>query len=134
MTLTKEKRDQCILALLLIGGALSGLYFGVIRSQAGNLEELKKNLANTKKKIADIENSAKSSAEIAANLLSASNVLWRAEADMFSGDSVASAYGMIQRFSANYRVDIPTIGSVSGSTDVNMFPAGKFPYKQMTVT
>ena len=130
--LSKEKRNQLVLASAAILLVLGGIYFTLIRYQQGGLQEFGVKKIATEKKLAEIRDNIKNSRQIEAELLVVSNQLALAEEDMPSGDLYASMVNAIRKFKLGRPVEIPQFNSPGNATDVTLLP--KFPYKQTVMT
>jgi len=130
--LSKEKRNQLILACAVILLALCGLYFTLIRFQQHSLDSWAAKKGITEKNLDEIRNSIKNSKQIEAELLVVSNKLALQEEDMPAGDLYASMVNTLRAFKLNRRVEIPQFNSPGTAVDVNLLP--KFPYKQVVMT
>ncbi len=125
--LSKEKRKQLILVVLITLAVLSGLWFGLINLQQNYLRVLavKKDAARATldKEELRIKNADRFEAEVS----QASKKLAELEEDMAPGDPLSWLVGKIQVFKLPYKgVEIPQI-SAPGETKEFL---GKFPYKQ----
>src|SRR5258707_7193995 len=125
--LSKEKRKQLILVVLITLAVLSGLWFGLINLQQNYLRVLavKKDTAraNLDKQELRIKNADRLEAEV----IEATKKIAELEEDMAPGDPLSWLVGKIQVFKLPYKgVEIPQI-SAPGDTKEFL---GKFPYKQ----
>jgi len=130
--LSKEKRDQLILAVLLIAGGVTALWFGLINFQNRRLRYLESEKVVVQKKLDDYEKMIKNADRIEADLGIASRKLADLEEDMASGDLYLWLVKNIRTFKAPYKsLDIPQL-SQPDVKEANLLP--KFPYKQVTFT
>jgi len=130
--LPKEKRNRLVLVVLVALMAVTGLYFGLIRRQHGQLARLaqQKAAANTKlKTVLDTLNRAD---RIKAEVDELRGTLAARECDVASGDLYASVINSLRQFKAPYKVEIPQFSQLSEPAAVNMIP--NFPYQQATLT
>jgi hypothetical protein len=130
--LSKEKRKQLALVLLLTCGALLGLWFGVVNAQKKSLAGLAQNTKTAERKLQMVKQTIEDAEVIEAQLLEASNRLARAESTMASGDLYAWAINTLKQFKLPYHVEIPQFSQVDGPKDMSMLPS--FPYKQASMT
>lgn len=130
--LSKEKRNQLILAVAAIVLLLAGIYFTLICYQQGSLLALAARKATTDKKMSEIRDSIKNSRQIEAELLVVSNKLALQEEEMPSGDLYASMVNTLRKFKLGHKVEIPQFNSPGTAVDVTLLP--KFPYKQVMMT
>jgi hypothetical protein len=130
--LSKEKRNQLLLVLLLTSAALVGLWFGLINTQHKSLAALANARANAERQLQRMSQTVENAESIDAQLSDASKQLAGAEATMASGDLYSWAINTLKQFKLPYRVDIPQFSQMDGPRDVTMLPA--FPYKQATMT
>jgi Tfp pilus assembly protein PilO len=130
--LTKQKRDQLILACLVILTVLVGLWFLVIRSQQVGLQTLRDEKAAQEHKEAEMREKIKTSKNIDAELKTMVSGLAEQEKDMASGDLYGSLVNTVRQFKMRYKLDIPSFSPASSVTEVDMLP--KFPYKQIKIS
>jgi len=129
--LSKEKRNQLIMAAAGIAVVVAGLYMGLIRAQYDSLA--KTTIAATNKRL-DLQKRRNIMTQAQTNdakFQQATEQLAHAESDVESGDPYAWSYDLIRRFKANYKVEIPTT-SEPALQDVDILP--DFPYRQMRLT
>jgi hypothetical protein len=126
--LSKEKRNQLVLVVLLTIGALAGLWFGVIRFQKESLRDLDKRTQNAHQQLKDVREAIANADRIEAQLGENSVRLAKLEESMASGDLYSWAFNTIRKFKVSYKVEIPQFSQVDGPKDVSLLP--HFPYKQ----
>jgi hypothetical protein len=131
-SLSKEKRDQIILAVLLTCGLLAGLWFGLIRFQEQHLVELAKNKHGAQARLEQVRQAIEAADLVETQLAEASQRLGKVESTMASGDLYAWTINTIRQFKPGYKVEIPQFGQIDGPKEMNML-AG-FPYKQANMT
>jgi hypothetical protein len=129
--LSKEKRKQLALVLLLTSGALVGLWFGLINAQHKSLAALAESGKAAERKLQQVKQTVENAELMEAQLTEASNQLARAETTMASGDLYSWAINTIRQFKLAYRVEIPQFSPMDGPKDMSMLPG--FPYKQATM-
>jgi Tfp pilus assembly protein PilO len=129
--LSKEKRNQLILAVMITLLAMAGLWFVLIRSQQDGLRRLRTEKAVVEKKLSQIRDTIKNSKQIEAELAEVSGILEIQEEDMASSDLYSWMVNFVRKFKLPYQVDIPQFNPGKGVENVNLLP--KFPYKQVTL-
>jgi hypothetical protein len=131
--LSKEKRNQLILVVLITLGALSGLGLGLVKFQKENLVRLADRKASAEKKLAQMEDAVKHSTRIQTDLADAKQTLSQLESDIApAGDLYSWLISTIRSFKVPYKVEIPQYSQIGPTTDMTMLPA--FPYKQASMT
>ena len=130
--LSKEKKQQLLLVIVLAVGVLSGLGFGLIKYQYGRLQMYAEKRALAGTKLEQMRKAVKE-VEVIENQLKASQVtLVALEEDLASGDLYAWMINTLRAFKLGYKVEIPQFSPISSQGDVNILP--NFPYKQASVT
>jgi len=131
MKISKEKRNQLIIVVIVTGAILALIGFGLIRSQFDSLSQIAKDKEAADSRLKNIKNSIKNADAIAGELTEVTNTLSHIEADMASGDLYSWTYDTIRRFKQQYKVEIPEIGHPTiGNVDL----LSSFPYKQIHFT
>lgn len=130
--LSKEKRQQLVLVVLLTVGALAGLWFGVIRAQKQSLQRLHVRREDAAQHLKQVKLAVDNADSIEARLAQASKRLTKVENHMASGDIYSWSITAIRQFRAAYRVDIPQFSQIDGPKDVSLLPG--FPYKEAALT
>jgi hypothetical protein len=130
--LSKEKRDQLILVMLLTVGVLAGLWFGLITAQKRSLVTLDVSKSAAEKRLQQVKFAIESAEIIESRLQEATNLLAQTEATMASGDLYSWAINTIRKFKLPYKVEIPQFSQIDGPRDVTLLP--NFPYKQASMT
>jgi hypothetical protein len=131
--LSKEKRNQLILVVLVTGGTLGLLGFGLIKYQYENLDRLAIRKMTAETKLAQMEDAVKNTALIETGLAEAKQTLSQLESDIApSGDLYSWLISTIRSFKGGYKVEIPQYSQIGATTDMTMLPA--FPYKQASMT
>jgi len=131
-SLSKEKRNQLILVILVTGCAVAGLWFGLIRFQQQKLEELALSTKTAQQKLEQVKQAIETADLIEQRLGEASQRLGGIESSMPSGDIYAWTINTIRQFKLGYKVEIPQFSQIDGPKEMNML-AG-FPYKQANMT
>jgi hypothetical protein len=131
--LSKEKKNQLVLTIVLIVAGIAGLYFGLISIQLRHLKELADNKISIADKLNKVEQSIKNADLIDKDLTATSKKLADLEDDMANPSDVNSwLFNNIRQFKLAYKsVDIPQM-STPEVKDMSMLP--KFPYKQVSLT
>ena len=130
--LSKEKRNHLILVTVGALAAAVGLWFGLIKHQYQNLEDLAQQKIKAQQKLQQVRDTVKHADRLEQELAAAADALDDAEADIATGDHYAWVVNLLRKFKAGYGVDIPQFGQLEGPRDVALLPA--FPYKQVTLT
>ena len=130
--LSRQKRSQFILAVVMTLAVVSGMYFTIIRQQSDRLRRLDSEKVEKETRLASIRDTKKNCKRIEADLVVVSNQLQAKEDDMAFGDLYSTMISIIDAFRRPYNVDIPQFTPGGPATDVNLLP--KFPYKQVTIT
>jgi hypothetical protein len=131
MKLSKEKRNQLVLALLGTVVVLALMWFNLIQPRYAALSRIAAVQGTAGGKLAGIQTSVKHADAIATELTNATQALANAESDMASGDLYSWTYNTIRLFKAPYQVDIPEIGHPTVEP-VDLLPA--FPFQQVRFT
>ena len=129
--LSKEKRNQLVIVVIITGAILALIGFGLIRSQYASLSKIATDKKAADSQLQNIKNAIKNVNAIASELIEVTNSLARAEGDMASGDVYSWTYDTIRHFKQQYRVEIPEIGHPTIG-NVDLLPS--FPYKQIQFT
>lgn len=131
-SLSKEKQQQLILAILITLGAISGLALLVIKPQYHRRDELAAQQREAENKLHQVKLAIAGSDQVEIQLADSKKNLQGIEENMASGDLYSWAINTIRKFKLDYRVDIPQFSQIDGPKDVNML--AKFPYKQACLT
>jgi Tfp pilus assembly protein PilO len=131
-SLSKEKRNQFILVILVTGSVVAGLWFGLIRFQQSRLEQLAQNTQTAEHKLEQVKQAIETADVLEARLDEASKRLSVVEASMATGDIYAWTINTLRQFKLGYKVEIPQFSQIDGPKEMNML-AG-FPYKQANMT
>ncbi len=132
--LSKEKRNNLILVVLITLAALGGLGFGLVKYQYENLTRLATRKATATRKLQQMEDAVKNSARIESDLAEAKQQLTQLESDVGpSGDLYSWVIGTVRTFKAPYKeVEIPQFSQIGPLSEMTMLPG--FPYKQASMT
>ena len=128
--LSKEKRDQLILVVLVTIVVLSCLWFGLIKIQQAKLQVIAAKKEALQHKLHDMENAVKGAQQIGADLAKAGATLREQEENMASGDLYGWMTTTIREFRLPYKVEIANYTDYLRG-DMTMFPS--YPYKQITM-
>jgi hypothetical protein len=131
-SLSKEKRNQLVLVVLLTGGVLAGLWFGLIRFQQARLDQLAQGKLVAAQKFDQVKEAIETADVVEAKLGEARQRLAKIESSMASGDLYSWTIDTIRKFKLGYKVEIPQFSQIDGPKEMNML-AG-FPYKQANMT
>ncbi len=130
--LSKEKRNQLVLVMMLIGGLLAGLWFGLIRFQQQQLDFLGQNKTAAEDKLHQIKQAIETADLVETQLGEVGQRLAKIESSMASGDLYSWTIDTLRHFKLGYKVEIPQFSQIDGPKEMNML-AG-FPYKQANMT
>jgi len=129
--LSKEKRNQLIIVILVTLGVLGLIYFSLIRPQNESIAKIAMAKKAADSKLQSIKHSITNSDAIENEWNETNSALAHAEDNMASGDLYSWTYDTIRHFKQSYRVDIPEIGHPTvGKSD--FLPS--FPYEQIQFT
>jgi hypothetical protein len=131
-SLSKEKRNQLVLAVLVTGGVLCGLWFGVIRFQKAKVQQFAESKLAAAQKLDQVKQAIETAEVVEVRLGESTQRLTKIEATMASGDLYSWTINTLRAFKLGYKVEIPQFSQIDGPKDMNML-AG-FPYKQANMT
>jgi Tfp pilus assembly protein PilO len=124
----RQKRNQLLIAVVVVILAITGLGFGLIRPQYLKLSGTRKQTLETQKTWQADEHLMQQSVSNKVTLAALSTQLATNEADMATGDIYAWTLDTIRHFKAAYKVELPVIGQPTvGAMD--LLPG--FPYQQI---
>jgi hypothetical protein len=129
--LSREKRNQLLVVVVLTIVVLAGLGFGLVKYQYGVLAELAQKKIEANQKLEQMRNIVKHAPEAATELEATSKVLAAQEANMASRDAYLWFITTLRKFKQAYHVEIPQVGQPV-QADMNLL--AKFPYKQVTLS
>jgi hypothetical protein len=130
--LSKEKKQQLLLIVILTIGALAGLWFGLIEWQKGMLTDLVERKGLAKTEFLKVKQAIENADKIEAQLNDSTSQIAKLENSMASGDLYSWAINTLRQFKSPYKVEIPQFSQIDGPKDVPLLP--KFPYKQAALT
>jgi len=126
--LSREKRNQFVIVILVTLAILALIGFGLIRPQYYSLSKIAKDRKVAANKLQSIKHAITNSEAIANEWNETTYALAHAEEDMASGDLYSWTYDTIRHFKQSYKVEIPEVGHPTiGESD--LLPS--FPYKQI---
>jgi Tfp pilus assembly protein PilO len=131
-SLSKEKRNQLVLVVLMTGCVLAAIWFGLIRFQQQSLSVLAQNKTAAQQQLEQVKQAIESADVLETQLVEAQQRLAKVESSMAGGDLYAWTIDTLRRFKLGYRIDIPQFSQIDGPKDMTML-AG-FPYKQANMT
>jgi len=129
--LSKEKRNQLILVLVVIGTVLAGLWFGLIEFQRQHLQELAQRRSEVEAKLDKVQQAVKNADRFEIEVGQVTKKLADLEDDMAPADPYGWMFSKIRLFKLPYKVVIAQI-SQPVLDEVKLLP--KFPFKQATFT
>jgi len=130
--LSKEKKNQLVLVVLLTVGVLVALWFGLIRFQQQSLQALAENKDNAQQKLDQVKQAIETAELVENQLVDIGGRLSKIESSMATGDLYSWAINTLRQFKLGYKVEIPQFSQIDGPKDMNMLPG--FPYKQANMT
>jgi Tfp pilus assembly protein PilO len=126
--LSKEKRNQLTIVVVITVAVLGLIYFGLIRRQYASLAKIARTQRTADAKLLNIKNTITNAATIAKELEACSATIQQTETDMASGDLYSWTFDTLRRFKQSYRVDIPEVGQPAVGA-VDLLP--DFPFNQV---
>lgn len=126
--LSREKRNQLAVVIIITLAVLGLIYFGLIRPQYDSLHQIARSKKTADSKLVGIKNTITNATSVTKSLAVVSAELAHTEQDMATGDLYSWTYDTLRRFRQPYQIEIPEVGHPSVS-DVDLL-AG-FPYKQI---
>jgi hypothetical protein len=127
--LSKDKRDRLILIAMGTVAALAGLWYGMLAPQRKLLSELTRKTAEETSRVANAQRLVSSTGDIQKDLEATSARLKAVEQTMASGDMYSWVIFTVNKFKANYTVEIPHFSREIPS-EVGLLP--NFPYRAVT--
>ena len=131
--LPKEKRDRIILVVLGTVFLITGVWFGLIKSQRGTLEKYTTDNVQAQEKVTNAKRRIEKEKQIQADLDLAGQGLKTIEDEMASGDLYSWLIVTLNKFRIPYTntVEIPNF---SRETVAEVLLIPNFPYKAATFT
>ena len=129
--LSKEKRNHLILVVIGTLAVLSGLGFGLIKTQYEALGQVAIQQENARAKLKDMEEAVKRADVVESVYSQAAQMLNEKEGAMATDDLYSWMYNTIRRFQKNYKVEIPQLSPMTPPAAVSLIPDA--PYKQATM-
>jgi hypothetical protein len=130
--LSKEKRNQLVLVLIITLGLVAGLGFGLIKGQYQELAATSARKVANAQKLKRMQDAIKQADRIEDRLANLKEKLSEQEADVASGDLYLWVINTLRQFKLSYKVDMPQFSPISQPAEVNLIP--RFPYKQAVLT
>lgn len=130
--LSKEKRNQLVLVIMIFAGVLAGWYLVLYKNQTESLAGARTKCAAAQQKLHEIKLAIDSAEETAAELVEGKKALEKIEGTMATGDLYSWAINMVRQFKMGYKVEIPQFSQIDGPKTMNMLP--DFPYQQALLT
>jgi len=130
--LSKEKRQQLVVVVALTLGILGALGFFLIKGGYEKLNQLSYKKKTAQEKLEQMQKLVEHTKTVETVFAETQEALAEREKGMASGDLYSWMHGALRKFQRGYKVEIPQIGAVSATTDMNLIP--KFPYKQATLS
>ncbi len=130
--LSKEKRNQLLLVVLLTLATLAGLWFGLINFQKQALQSIAERKETADRELKRRKQAIENADRIEAELAESGKTLAKLEEGMASGDLYFWAINTIRQFKLAHKVEIPQYSQIDGPREMSLLP--KFPYKQATLS
>src|SRR5690242_10974277 len=130
--LSKDKRNQLVLVVLVTGSLLVGLWLGLNRFQQESLSVLAQSKVTSEQKLEQVRQAIDAADQIESQLTEVQQRLGKVESTMASGDLYSWTINTLRQFKPGYKVEIPQYSQIDGPKEMNML-AG-FPYKQANMT
>lgn len=130
--LSKEKRNQLVLVLVVLATLIGGWYMVIYKSQSQSLATLRAKRDASRQKLQQVKQAIDSADQIEAELAQGRKQLDVIEKTMATGDLYSWAINTIREFKTAHKVEIPQFSQIDGPKEMTML-AG-FPYKQATLT
>ncbi len=130
--LTKEKRQQIVLAILMVAMVLCGLWFGLIRFQRSALATAADSRDKAVLKLKTVKHTIETVDQLETNLAEARKRITALEETMASGDLYAWAINKMRTFKHPYKVEVPQFSQIDGPKKASLLP--DFPYQEATLT
>ena len=129
--LPKEKRNHLILVMIGTLAVLSGIGFGLIKSQYESLHQIAAKQETALIKLKEMEDAVKRREMVETVYAQAAQMLSEKEATMAADDLYSWMFNTVRRFQKGYKVEIPQLSPISAPGPVNLLP--DVPYKQATM-
>ena len=130
--MTKDKRNQLILAALIIAVLAGGWFMVVYKSQTQSLDTMRSKRDAAVKKLQEAKLAIKTADQVETQLCDVKKRLEQVEETMATGDLYSWAINTVRQFKLGYKVEIPQFSQIDGPRDTTML--ANFPYKQATLT
>ncbi len=130
--LSKEKRNQLVLALIVLAMVAGGWYAMIYKSQTETLATLRTKRDASRQKLQQVKKAIDTAEQVETELASGKQQLIKIEEGMATGDLYSWAINTIREFKLAHKVEIPQYSQIDGPKEMTMLPG--FPYKQVTLT
>ena len=131
--ISKEKRNQVVLAVLGIAIVIAGIYMALIRPQLAALSSVRSDKEKADGRLRQILDAGKNADKIAAERAALDTELADKENSMASGDLYSWMIDTVRAFSKQGPYDVEIPQKLRGpESEVNLLP--KFPYRQYTIS
>ena len=130
--LSKEKKNQLVLAAMVLAMVVGGWYAMIYKNQTESLVTLRSKRNAARQKLVQVRKTIDSTDQIQADLAVEKQQLSKIEETMATGDLYAWAINTIREFKLTHKVEIPQYSNIDGPKEMTMLPG--FPYKQATLT
>ena len=130
--LSKEKKNQLVLAAMVLAMVVGGWYAMIYKNQTESLVTLRSKRDAARQKLVQVRKTIDSTDQIQADLAVEKQQLSKIEETMATGDLYAWAINTIREFKLTHKVEIPQYSNIDGPKEMTMLPG--FPYKQATLT
>jgi Tfp pilus assembly protein PilO len=130
--LSKEKRNQLLLVLIVFAMVVGGWYAVIYKSQTEGLANLRAKRDASRQKLQQVKQAIDSADQIEAALVEGKKQLSKIEQTMATGDLYSWAINTIREFKTAHKVEIPQFSQIDAPKDMTMLAS--FPYKQATLT
>lgn len=130
--LSKEKRNQLVLVIILTLAVLAGMWLGLINFQKQALQSITERKETAERELKRRKLAIENADRIEVELAESGKTLAKLEEGMASGDLYFWAINTIRQFKLAHKVEIPQYSQIDGPRDMTLLP--KFPYKQATLS
>lgn len=130
--LSKEKKQQLFLAVLVTAMALGCIWFFLIKAQRESLRRMDDRRTVAAQKVEQFKNAINRADQVEQELCEARKQLEKIEDNMATGDLYSWVINSVKGFKLGYKVEIPQFSQIDGPKDVTLL--AKFPYKQASLT
>jgi Tfp pilus assembly protein PilO len=128
----KEKRNQLILAALIVAIVAGAWYMVVYKSQTEGIDTMRSKRDAAVKKLQEARLAIKTADQVESQLCDVKKRLEAVEDNMATGDLYSWTINAIRQFKLGYKVEIPQFSVIDGPRNTTIL--ANFPYKQATLT